>query len=54
MDKIGLSTKLNMKRILIKKRETKENSRKFYENAANIAAQKAKNTKKIIQRKERK
>lgn len=52
LNKIGLSTDLNMKRILIKKRQVKENSRKFYENAASIAAQKKKNTQKVIMKKE--
>lgn len=52
LNKIGLSSDLNMKRILIKKREVKEKSRKFYENAADIASKKAKNTRKVIMRKE--
>lgn len=48
LDRIDLSKDLNMKRILIKKRKDKEDARKFYENAENMASKKAKNTRKII------
>ena len=51
MDKIDLSSDLNFKRILVKKRKEKEDARKFYENAENLAAKKKKNTRKFIQKK---
>jgi hypothetical protein len=53
MGKIGISTDLDMKRILVKKRKEKEESRKFYENAANIEATKQKATRKVIQKRDR-
>jgi hypothetical protein len=44
LDKIRLSDDLKMKRILVKKRKDKEESRLFYENGNKVAALKAKIT----------